>query len=676
MKKKWFWILFALGLIVKLGIAPFTESHYSRDFFVPFLDASIVGFGQNPWTLQPPENFPYGSILWAFLVWPKALGYYFLGPIALGSGYVGSLLFKLPILLIDTLLFLSLCRRYLTEPTRLLAFYWLNPIVIYINYYLGHLDIVSMAFITFSCFSIYRGRVLLSGVLAGCAIASKFHTALAVPLILLYIWRNEFWPVSFKRLALWIAAASLTTFIGLYLPFKAGHIGYVTLTSPEAMRLFAFAIPLGDGNYLYAGFVFVLAILGRLMITQKLTDQGLFFGFGILFNALLLATNPMSNWYLWMMPFTAVFATQFPLVHWGLPFLQTLTYFLYFVGCDPSKNPNPFFFSGLCLTLFQTTIAANLGLMWYFIVKREFPLSSRLKPVIIGIAGDSGAGKSRLSEALSQVFDVRKSSFVEGDDYHKWERGNQNFKRFTHLSPQANFLSRLSHHTQDLSSGRSVLQPHYDHSTGLFTPPRTYRPSQTIIIQGLHTLYSKLMRESMDLKVFINPHPTVRMAWKINRDKFERSYSIEKILSALEARRPDGKNFIEPQMLFADWIIEALPADEVTEEDVISGAIPKVKIRHVLWNDAPIEALYEALSYIETLDIRFESIAGDIDRVSFEVAGEITANEVSKIAAKVFPMLKSLTRAQFIPKWQNGFDGVNQLIALSLLDKNSIRSGQ
>jgi uridine kinase len=667
MNKKTFWGLFLTGLILKLAVAPFAHSYFTDDLFIPFLDNSILGAGQNPWTLSPPQNFPYGAIIYGLLVWPKALVYMLFGDIALGTGPLGMFLFKLPILLVDSALFFMILKKFRSEPIRIIMFYWLNPIVFFVNYYLGHIDIISMAFITFACFALFDEKTVLSGILAGCAAASKFHTVLAFPLILLYIWRNDFRPSFYRKIIMWSSAAILVALFGLYWPYAAGRLGYVTFTSPEALRIFSYAIPLGNNSNLYFGFALVLVVLGRLLVTKKVTEQGLFFGLGILFSTLVMVTNPMPSWFLWMMPFAAVFAAEYRLIHWALPVGQMVIYFLHYLIIPRYLPDNPLL-PGIVLTLLQSTVAAQLALMWFFLVKREFPLSGRLKPVIIGIAGDSGAGKNRLSDALSAIFDVRKASYVEGDDYHKWERGNENWQHLTHLSPRANFLDTLSNHTKSLSAGKSVLQPHYDHSTGRFTLPRLYRPSQTIIIQGLHTLFPKTMRDTMDLKVFIKPDPLVRLAWKIKRDVGERNYSIEKVVNSLKLREEDGRKFIEPQKKFADWIIEAVSNHPVSEKEVIEGTAVEVKIRHLLWNDAPVNNLLDALSEVKSLTVRLDAPEDDISRVVLEVSGAITAAEVAKVAHRIFPMLRSLTRASFAPTWLKDFDGVNQLIALSLMN--------
>lgn len=672
MTKRWFWGIFLAGLLLKIGISPWLSSHFSAELFIPFLDSSILHPGTNPWTLTEPRNFPYGSVLYLVLVGPKILAYSLIGDSALGAGPLGLSLFKLPLLLIDILLFLVLIKQFEANRARLLAFYWLNPILIYITYWMGHIDLVPMAFITFSCLLLFRKQVAWSGAFAALALASKFHAIVAMPLLLLFIWRNEFWPRVIQKVSLWIGVSASVTLLSLWLPYQAGHLGYITTTSPEAMRLFSLAIPVGEDTLLYLGFAFLLVVMGRLLVTKKMTPEGLFYGVGILFASLLLVTNPFPSWYVWLLPFCAVFAAEFRLVHPALHMAHVILFFLHFLILPQLPTANAFL-NGISLTLLQGTVAAYVALIWYFVGRREFPLSNRLRPFVIGIAGDSGAGKNRLADTLSRVFDVRRNSYVEGDDYHRWERGNQNWASITHLSPRANFLDTMSSHTLTLTSGRTVLQPHYDHGSGRFTPPRPYKPSQTILVQGLHTLYPKSLRDIMDLKVFISPHPLVRLAWKIARDRDERGHSLEKILNSMRMRAMDGQKYIEPQRAHADWIIEALPSEETSDEAIISGKYPSIKMRHLLWNDLPVNALVDSLSTIDSLDVQLGLLDHDIDRVSLVVSGKIESAEVERIANKMFPYLRSLTSSLMQPRWDKDFDGINQLIALSLLNWKEIK---
>ena len=92
------------------------------------------------------------------------------------------------------------------------------------------------------------------------------------------------------------------------------------------------------------------------------------------------------------------------------------------------------------------------------------------KPLVLGIAGNSGVGKSTFSKGLATVFGERSLVEVSGDDYHNWERTSPMWKTLTHLDPKANRLFELVRDVQSLMDGDVVKARRYDHITGRFLP--------------------------------------------------------------------------------------------------------------------------------------------------------------------------------------------------------------
>lgn len=115
---------------------------------------------------------------------------------------------------------------------------------------------------------------------------------------------------------------------------------------------------------------------------------------------------------------------------------------------------------------------------------------NRIKPLLIGIAGDSATGKSTLSQVISEMLN-EDIWLLEGDAYHKWERKNKKWKKFTHLNFRANYLNKQVWEMRRLKSGKKIKLIGYDHSWGEFTSKKTVYPKNHIIINGLHTLYLK-----------------------------------------------------------------------------------------------------------------------------------------------------------------------------------------
>ena len=83
----------------------------------------------------------------------------------------------------------------------------------------------------------------------------------------------------------------------------------------------------------------------------------------------------------------------------------------------------------------------------------------RARPYIIGISGASGSGKSTLASNIKKVFGSRRVGIICGDDMHKWERGNERWKEFTHLNPIANELHYDLDILKQLRKKQAYLSP-------------------------------------------------------------------------------------------------------------------------------------------------------------------------------------------------------------------------
>lgn len=177
------------------------------------------------------------------------------------------------------------------------------------------------------------------------------------------------------------------------------------------------------------------------------------------------------------------------------------------------------------------------------------------KKIVIGISGDSATGKTALAELIKNVFLKDKAILLDGDSDHKWERNDEHWKTYTHLNPEANFLNRQVIDVQNLKNGNEIHRIEYNHATGTFTEPKAIRPKDYIIINGLHTLFLKEMREKLDFKIYIDAEKKLKTFWKIHRDSSCRNQSIDKILNNIERRKNDYEKYILPQSKYADMIV-------------------------------------------------------------------------------------------------------------------------
>jgi phosphoribulokinase len=178
-------------------------------------------------------------------------------------------------------------------------------------------------------------------------------------------------------------------------------------------------------------------------------------------------------------------------------------------------------------------------------------------PVVftIGVAGDSGSGKTTFTNAIRQIFGQDLVATITLDDYHWYDREERKRLDITPLHPDANNLVQLETDVARLKEGYAITKPVYNHATGTFDPPVPFASKKIIILEGLHTLFTPRLRELIDFSVFVDPDPEVKFAWKRQRDTKKRGYSLAEVAEEIERREKDYEEFIAPQRCLADAVI-------------------------------------------------------------------------------------------------------------------------
>ncbi len=201
----------------------------------------------------------------------------------------------------------------------------------------------------------------------------------------------------------------------------------------------------------------------------------------------------------------------------------------------------------------------------------ELPYRLILSDVFsLAICGDSGAGKSFISELINEILPYDNTLLLETDRYHKWERGSPEYHTWTHLHPEANNLEKMSDDAYTLSLGEDIFTVDYDHSTGKFTDIQKIQSNQFIIFCGLHTLYKESMREICDLRIYIDTDKDLKHYWKIQRDtKFRGVSYSQTVQNIIERRHNDYTTFVEPQKNVADLIIRFKPLQQQLYDELI-----------------------------------------------------------------------------------------------------------
>ena len=189
------------------------------------------------------------------------------------------------------------------------------------------------------------------------------------------------------------------------------------------------------------------------------------------------------------------------------------------------------------------------------------------KPIILGIVGDSAAGKTTLTKGIAQVLGEDNVTVICTDDYHRYDRAQRAEMKISALHPDCNYLDIIEQHLALLGNGEAILKPIYNHSTGKFDPPEYIEPRKYVIVEGLLGYSTRKMLDSYDVTTYLAPPESLRAAWKIKRDTRKRGYTEEQVLAQLAQREPDSEAFIRPQRKWSDMIVSFYPPDDA-EEDI------------------------------------------------------------------------------------------------------------
>lgn len=199
------------------------------------------------------------------------------------------------------------------------------------------------------------------------------------------------------------------------------------------------------------------------------------------------------------------------------------------------------------------------------------------RPVIIGVAADSGCGKSTFLRRVTNIFGTEVSGdhtpqgdFVTViclDDYHLHDRYGRRDAGVTALDEKANNFKLMASQVQALKEGKSIMKPIYNHETGNIDDPELVQPNHLIIIEGLHPMYDKDVKASLDFTVYLDLADEVKIAWKIQRDMAERGHTLENILASIESRKPDFAEFVDPQKQDCDVVMEILPTKLIPDDE-------------------------------------------------------------------------------------------------------------
>ena len=182
------------------------------------------------------------------------------------------------------------------------------------------------------------------------------------------------------------------------------------------------------------------------------------------------------------------------------------------------------------------------------------------RSIVVGVVGDSGAGKTTVTRGLMRVLGDAHVTHVSADDYHRYDRAPARRARASPRSTRTrNHLDILTQHLVHLRRGEPVLKPVYSTATARFRPPEYVRPANFLVVEGLLNFHTETLRSVHDVRVMLAPPEELRRAWKLKRDCTRRGYTTDEVLAELDRRQRDAEAYIEPQREHADIVVAFAP---------------------------------------------------------------------------------------------------------------------
>jgi uridine kinase len=671
--------LFRIGIVIKIILIIALMPTIQQEWFIPF----IVNWIESPTTLPwsghllsggDPLAFPYGVVMFIFHLPTTAAGWIIDNFFAVG--YFTSIGFRISLLWADILLLLLLLQTFEHHWRKVLIYYWLSPLVLFITYWHGQTDLIPVALFIYSLTLIKRRNYwATAGIILACSIAAKHSMLIGVPFIILYLWSHNGINKELQRFLTFFICSLFVIEIPF---FFSDAFRMMVLDNREVGKLYWLFIKMGKDSLIFLTPLVYLLLLYFFWRIKRINFDLLLAAMGVAFSVVILMTPSPPGWYLWLVPIFTLHQSRYGSGAVLVIGIFSFLFISYHLFNTSGANSILFDFSLFKVSVFYNpfiqslhyTLMVGSGLLVAIQILREgirendyYRLGSR--PLVLGIAGNSGVGKSTFSRRLATIFGERSLVEVSGDDYHNWERSSPMWKTLTHLDPKANRLFELVRDVQSLIDGEVVKARRYDHITGHFLPKEIRKIRDVILVEGLHTLYPKQLLEEFDVSFFIEMEESLRLYFSIKRDTEERGHLKEVVLSEVDKRLVDSEKYIKPQAARADVVFTFLLINmELFEQDQVIDS--NIKLRTRIRNGIYYQELVKVLIGVCGLQVNIDSV-DERGEVVLEISGDVVSDDIRLAVNMLVPNMDELL--DFSAEFTDGLYGIMQIITLMEIDE-------
>ena len=182
-----------------------------------------------------------------------------------------------------------------------------------------------------------------------------------------------------------------------------------------------------------------------------------------------------------------------------------------------------------------------------------------MTPLVIGVAGGSGSGKTTVVRRIVDAVDNSRVTVLDHDRYYR-DRNDLRLEERAALNydhPDSLETDLMVRHVNDLREGRAIEAPVYDFARhARKDATEAIEPGRAMIVEGILIYTDSALRKLMDVKVFVDTDDDIRFIRRLQRDIAERGRTVQSVIEQyLGTVKPMHLEFVEPSKRYADIII-------------------------------------------------------------------------------------------------------------------------